>query len=211
MEDTMALVGLLGSIGSGKGTVSDILVEKHNFVKDSFAASLKDGCAQIFDWPRDLLEGDTTESREWREQCDEWWAEKLGIDNFSPRLCLQLMGTNTIRHHFHQDMWLLTLENRLRKNPDQNTVIADVRFPNEIDLIRKVGGKLVLVKRGTPPEWMTLAKYANSGDSEALSQMRTKYSHIHESEWAWIGAEVDLIIDNNGTIEDLHEKVSTII
>lgn len=207
----MALIGLLGSIGSGKGTASDILVEQYDFKKDSFAASLKDGCAQFFDWPRHLLEGDTTESRDWREQCDEWWADKLGIDNFSPRLALQLVGTEALRKNFHEDIWLLTLENRIRKNPDQDVVIADVRFPNEVEMIRRVGGKLVLIKRGAPQDWMTTAKRANSGDSEAETIMRTKYSHIHESEWAWIGTETDMVIDNCGTIEDLQEKVRQII
>jgi hypothetical protein len=207
----MALIGLLGSIGSGKGTVSDILVDNHHFVKDSFASSLKDGCAQIFDWPRDLLEGDTKESREWREQCDEWWAEKLGIEGFSPRLCLQLVGTESLRNNFHSDIWLLTLENRLRKNPDQNVVIADVRFPNEIEMVSRVGGKLILVERGDKPEWWDIAIAANNGDSAALHCMKTDFHYIHASEWAWVGANVDHIIDNNGTIDELREKVLNII
>ena len=35
------LVGVLGLISSGKGTVSDRRVEKHGYQKDSFAKSLK--------------------------------------------------------------------------------------------------------------------------------------------------------------------------
>ena len=56
------IVGLVGWIGSGKNTVANILTEKHNFNPDSFAAPLKDATAQIFNWPRKTLEGDTDHS-----------------------------------------------------------------------------------------------------------------------------------------------------
>ena len=66
------IVGICGLIGSGKGTVADILVEQ-GFTKVSFADKLKDGVSTIFGWDRSLLEGDTDESRDWREQADEFW------------------------------------------------------------------------------------------------------------------------------------------
>ena len=53
------IIGICGLIGSGKGTVADILVENHNFEKLSFADKLKDGVASVFGWDRDMLEGDT--------------------------------------------------------------------------------------------------------------------------------------------------------
>jgi hypothetical protein len=110
------IIGLVGFIGSGKGTVARHLVDNYGFRQESFAKSLKDACSNIFDWPRDLLEGDTPESRQWRELPDLWWSEKLGIKDFTPRLALQLIGTNALRDHFSQDLWFLSLENRIRKN-----------------------------------------------------------------------------------------------
>jgi len=86
------IIGFVGFIGSGKGTVADILTHKYGFNKESFANAVKDACAAIFLWDRKMLEGDTKESREWRETPDPWWSEKLGRE-FSPRLALQLMGT----------------------------------------------------------------------------------------------------------------------
>ena len=71
------IVGICGLIGSGKGTVADILVEQ-GFTKVSFADKLKDGVATIFGWDRAMLEGDTNESREWREQVDEFWTKETG-------------------------------------------------------------------------------------------------------------------------------------
>ena len=66
------IIGICGLIGSGKGSVADILVENHNFEKLSFADKLKDGVASVFSWDRDMLEGDTDRSRIWREKEDEF-------------------------------------------------------------------------------------------------------------------------------------------
>lgn len=204
------LIGILGHISAGKGVVSDNLVQNHNFKKDSFAHSLKDSCSVIFDWPRELLEGDTVESRNWREEIDPWWATKLNIDNFSPRLALQLIGTDALRNHFHPDIWLLSLENRLRQNPTNNVVIADARFPNEIEMIRRVGGKLIRVDRGEEPSWVRVATLANTGDKRAISIMETLYAGVHRSEWAWAGTKPDIIINNNGTLLDLDKQLSNL-
>ena len=66
------IIGLVGLIGSGKGTVADYLVAKHQFRNISFANHLKDAVAAVFGWPRNLLEGDTEYSRKWRDEIDEW-------------------------------------------------------------------------------------------------------------------------------------------
>lgn len=205
------IVGLLGFINSGKGTVASHLVNKNNFRQDSFATSLKDACAVMFDWPRHLLEGDTKESREWREIVDPWWSEQLGIPNFSPRLALQVIGTDALRNNFHEDIWFLTLQNRIRKNPNQHVVISDVRFPNEIKFIQEQGGVLVKINRGPAPVWYETAILANRGNSLAKEAMTKTYSSAHFSEWAWVGSKVDFELNNDGTLEFLEAQVSEVL
>lgn len=205
------IIGLLGFINSGKGTVASQLVKGYNFRQDSFASGLKDACAVIFDWPRHMLEGDTKESREWREEVDPWWSEQLDMPTFSPRLALQVVGTDVMRNNFHQDMWFLTLRNRIRKNPDQNVVISDVRFPNEIKFIQDQGGILIRVNRGPAPIWYETAILANKGNSLAKAAMAKTYSNAHLSEWAWVGSPVTAEIQNDGSVEELKEKVQTIL
>lgn len=205
------IVGLLGFINSGKGTVASQLVNEYNFRQDSFASSLKDACAAMFDWPRALLEGDTKESREWREVVDPWWSEKLNIPNFSPRYALQIMGTDVLRNHFHQDLWFITVENRIRKNPNQHVVISDVRFPNEIKFIQEQGGTLVKINRGPAPVWYETALLANRGNSLAKEAMTKTYSGAHFSEWAWVGSKIDYELNNDGSLEFLEGQVREIL
>lgn len=204
------IIGLVGFIGSGKDTVAKQFVEQ-GCVKDSFAAPLKDLCAAVFGWPRELLEGDTVESREFRETPDMFWTRKLGIDNFTPRLALQLVGTDVLRNHFSQDIWLNSLEYRIRKaNHTRCVVISDARFKNELELIKEMNGYVIWVRRGELPEWYDIAASAHTGNAVSRKIMQTRYRDVHESEWNWVGFKHDFVINNNGTLEDLAAKVSEI-
>jgi hypothetical protein len=204
------IIGICGFIGSGKDTVAKEFV-KLGCVQDSFAAPLKDMTATIFGWNRDLLEGDTVESRDFRETPDMFWTKKLGVPNFTPRLALQLLGTDIMREHFSEDIWLDSLEYRLRcKNSDAEcVVVSDARFRNELQLINDMGGKVIWVQRGELPEWFSVAKeaYHNAVNRKI---METRYADVHESEWNWAGYPADYIIKNDGSIEDLHRKILSI-
>jgi len=202
----MYLIGIVGFIGSGKDTVANKFVEA-GCIHDSFANPLKDVCASTFGWDRALLEGDSIESREFRETPDMFWTRKTGIPNFTPRLALQLLGTDVMRNHFHQDIWIDSLEYRLRRKANSKcVVISDARFRNELDLIKSLGGKIIWVQRDELPEWYETAKTAHSN---AISRkiMETKYKDVHESEWNWAGYDVDYVIKNVGTLEELYKDV----
>lgn len=202
------LIGICGFIGSGKDTVAKMFVEQ-GCVQDSFASPLKDMCASIFGWQREMLEGDTMDSREFRETPDLYWTRKLGIDNFTPRLALQLLGTDIMRTHFSQDIWLNSLEYRIRRQRQAElcVVVSDARFKNELNLIKELGGVVIHVKRSELPEWYEMAVHANNGSVTAKHTMETKYRHIHASEWKWVGFEFDYEIENTGTLADLEASV----
>jgi hypothetical protein len=200
------IIGICGFIGSGKDTIADYLVNFHEFRRDSFASTLKDAVAAVFGWDRDLLEGRTKAAREWREQVDPWWAERLGMPALTPRWVLQYWGTEVCRNGFHDDIWIASLENKLRRSGD-NIVISDCRFPNEIKAIKAQGGRIVWVQRGELPEWYDLAVESNRG---GFNHMKTAYPDVHVSETAWVGTDFDIVIDNNGNIEDLYRQVKSL-
>jgi len=202
------IIGILGLKGAGKDTIADYLVENYNYKKDSFAASLKDATAVMFNWDREMLEGNTPESRAEREVPDPYWSEKLNMQ-WSPRFALQYLGTNVLRKQFYDGIWLSSLEHRLLTNKN-DTVISDVRFPNEIKLIKEAGGVLIHVVRGIQPEWHEMAVHANNGSKDALHIMQVKYEDVHESEWAWAGTDADYTIMNNRSFEELFDDVNIV-
>jgi ABC-type uncharacterized transport system ATPase subunit len=193
------IIGLVGFIGSGKNTVADYLVSTHDFQSVSFAGHLKDAVAAIFGWPRYLLEGNTGESRIWREQSDPYWSEKLNMV-VTPRWVLQHLGTDVLRHHFADDLWIWSLEKVLRF-VSRNYVVTDVRFPNEIKMIRSLmGGEIWWVQRGMLPEWINTA----TNHPELMSSM---HPMTHSSEYAWLSYGDFKIIDNDVCLNSLYDQI----
>jgi hypothetical protein len=184
------------------------LVNFHEFRRESFASTLKDAVAAVFGWDRTMLEGRTKEAREWREQVDPWWAKRLDMPTLTPRWVLQYWGTEVCRKAFHDDIWIASLENKLRNSKD-HVVISDCRFPNEISSIKNAGGQIVWVQRGALPDWYEVAVDANRGSNIALNEL--KRLKIHASETAWVGTEFDAIIDNNSTIDKLYQQAFSLI
>ena len=184
------LIGVVGLIGSGKGTVADRLEQKHGFRKDSFAKSLKDAVSSMFNWDREMLEGKTESSRHWREQPDKFWSKRFGKD-VTPRWVLQHFGTEVMRQNMHDAIWIDSCLMRYKGEP---TVVADTRFQNELKMIKKSGGSLILVKRGELP---------------SREEMEAK--GVHQSEWDWMGWNFDIVIENNGSKDDLFSQVDELI
>lgn len=212
------IIGVAGWINSGKGTAGDWFVNERGYSKDSFANSLKDCLASIFNWDRNLLEGSSKESRIWREKPDEWWETRLNWKNhpgsiygerFTPRVAMQYIGTQLFRNSFEDNIWVNSLESRLL-NKDK-IVITDCRFKNELDVIKRNGGLTIWVVRGELPEWYDIASKANNGDDIAINTMISKYSHIHESEWKWVGYNFDHIVYNDGSLMDFYNTMENIL
>jgi rhodanese-related sulfurtransferase len=201
------IIGICGFIGSGKDTAADYLVNFHEFQRESFAATLKDAVASVFGWNRELLEGRTKHSREWREQRDDWWSHRLDM-HITPRWILQNWGTNVLRQHFHDDIWIASLENKLRQSQN-NIVISDCRFPNEILALRRQGGQVIWIQRGHLPVWYENAVLANQGDIYANEYLVE--NNIHPSETSWVGTKFDHIVDNNGSIESLYNQLKNLV
>ena len=190
------IIGIAGLIGSGKDTVANHLINEHGFKRIKFADKLKDGVAAIFEWPRDLLEGDTDESRQWRETPDEFWSKELGFD-VTPRYVLQKFGTE-VRDGFHVHTWTILLKKTILDNPHTNYVIPDVRFPHEDTIIKELGGEMWRVSRGEDPEWFT----------DYVEENITP-KHVHPSEWKWAKIDFNMVLRNDGTIQDLYNRIDT--
>lgn len=201
----MQNIAFVGFKSSGKNTAADALVPL-GYVPFSFADALKDALATIFCWDRKLLEGITRESRIWREKVDQWWAKKLEIPDFTPRWAMQNFGTEIMRRHFHEQIWVYNVERRIMLLDNQPFVLIDARFPNEIMMAKHHDGKVIRIKRGLDPVWMDEAATGNWYSTPDHKQ-RMKDLGVHESEYAWIGCDLDTTIENDGSIALLQERV----
>lgn len=189
------IIGICGLIGSGKGTVADHLINQHNFQKISFADKLKDAVAEMFEWPRHMLEGVTPQSRDWRERPDAFWSNELD-SLITPRYVLQVFGTECMRQGFYDGIWVSLVKKKIQENPTTNWVIPDTRFPNEVDMIKSIDGQVWCIQRGQNPQWF---------DDYKLNGIEPK--DVHASEWAWANSSFDRVIENNASMGKLHQKI----
>lgn len=125
------LIGLHGRAGCGKDTVADYLIgiTSRSSKKIAFADPLYDGINAMFGWDRTELNS----NRELKEGIDP-------VLKISPRVALQTMG-HTFRE-LSPGFWLRVLESRYQrlKNNCSLVVVTDIRYDDEADLIRGLGG-----------------------------------------------------------------------
>jgi len=202
MTNYPRIISLSGLQGSGKDTVADILCERYGYTRISFAASLKDAVAAVFCWDREMLEGRTAEARAAREQVDEWWSDRLQMQGLTPRRVLQEWGTDVLRNNFHADIWVASLERQLMTAPDNTRfVITDCRFPNELNVLRRLGASIWWIHRGAFPDWWSIAVAGNVPPG----------IHISEVLWVPIAIHHGIEINNNGTLADLSCRIKNLL
>lgn len=211
------IVALNGTIGSGKDTFSDVFIN-NGWKRVSFAGTLKDAVSVIFGWNREMLEGSTPEARKIREEIDPYWSAKFGKD-ITPRYILQYFGTDVLRSHLHNDIWINSLERQILQLDSDKIIVTDCRFPNELNMIRSNNGIVIEIQR-ILPEWYD---FCSGFNIEYHSNKKTNPNYIvpatpadifgiHPSEYEWIGINnPDYIVKNNTTISDLEEKAYLIM
>jgi len=146
------------------------------------------------------------------------------LEKITVRQALQWIGTDLFRDKFHPDTWCNALFADYKINytsaetPKKsgvftvpNWIITDTRFPNEVEAVKKRGGLNIRMERSklNRNRFGPILKI-----EEGVTQQMTMvdFSEEHESETAldsytgW-----DEVIDNNGSIEDLIEKIKQII
>lgn len=177
----LPIVGIHGKAVSGKDTVADQLVREFAAAKESFAAPLYKGLAVMLDIPVADLQRRAT-----KEEPIEW------LDR-SPRFLLQTLGTEWGRDLVGWDVWVRALHRRCEQVEavwedngylPRAWVISDVRFEDEAAFVREHGVLIHLVRDGAPP--------VNGHVSELGVEFR---------------ADVDLVLENNGTLDDLAAAV----
>jgi hypothetical protein len=198
--DTIAhapVIGLIGQAGSGKTAVRNILCMNIGVLKPlSFATPLKNMTYRLIESA--LPKNWHTSVADYLSSPELKNAPIPFLLNLTPRQLMQTLGTEWGRNTVHQDLWVALAAQRVERFITSTfagtalgpkVVFDDVRFQNEADMIRTFGGVIVRVYRPDNP---------NAIDK----------SHASEQEASSL--EADLVLVNDGTLEDLVAKVSAI-
>ena len=196
------IIGLTGAAGSGKDSVADILVAEHGFQRIAFAGCLYEEVSTAFNVPVDCLKiRETKEKLSFRlslGHCMDGDFARVVRDirhggnrpighssiPYSPRQILQWWGTEYRRAQC-KTYWIDKVRDRILScATEQDWVVTDVRFQNEADLVQELGGQLGLVLR--------------PGVEPVVN---------HVSEEFWQTCSPDIVIENDGTIDDLMADV----
>lgn len=130
----MSIIGISGKIGAGKDTLAAAIIKSDKrFVQKSFAFKLK----QIVS----IISGTSIEdnlSQEGKKKVSK-------IFNLSLGEMQQIIGTRVFRDNFDEQVWIKALFSDYNHETDY-WVISDVRFKNEANFVKQMGGLLVRIE-----------------------------------------------------------------
>ena len=171
-------IALSGLKRSGKDTIGSYLIQNYGCKRFAFADEVKRLARELF--PEEFVQND------------------------KPVDLLQWLG-NTMRQR-NPDVWINRLSTKilLTKDPVPNLVVTDVRYPNEVQALKKLG--FIIVKVQVPVE-------VSVERCKATEVNFTEELLLHESEQLAQSNEqyYDYIIDNTGTLEELYRKVEEMV
>jgi hypothetical protein len=177
----MHLIGIHGKARCGKDTCAAYLVKYHGFIRQAFADPLKRAAQHIFG---------LTDEQTWEDGYKEVVIDYWGM---SPRQMFQKLGTEAGRNVFGQGLWIRRWAKFYSEFGDvANIVVPDVRFDNEADLIRGLGGKVIL---------LTSSRGNNLDDS----------AKAHASEAGIVVKPGDIPLANNSSYQSLYAKIDQVI
>lgn len=145
------IIGISGRMGTGKDTLADMILKlKPEFEKKAFADKLKEIANLLTGIP---IEKFNSQSFKLENMPKEWDWFNDPQDPMKVREFLQSLGTDAIREGLHDDAWVIALMAQYKiEEPNEilpNWVVADIRFPNEAEAIRKKDGILIRINKKT--------------------------------------------------------------
>ena len=197
------LIGITGRAGVGKDEVGRIIQElEPGWEIKKFAGKLKQICGILCGVHPIKFE-------------DQEFKKQMSPFGMSYRELLQMVGTEGMRDTIDSDVWVKALfaefiedqPNPILPPEEPKWIVTDVRFPNEADAIKERGGYLIKVIR---MEWVSW-----KDEQSGYTYHTVKYDPFekeHPSESAMDNYEgIDAYLDNNGTLEELEDKVKVIL
>ncbi|MFH0840647.1 MAG: AAA family ATPase [bacterium] len=178
---TKIILGVVGQISSGKGAVSEYLQTKYNANVYGFSTSL-----------RDIL-------------------ERLHL----PIVRENLAGLSTIiRKQFGNDLMSRVLAEDIKQDTNKLIVVEGVRRKDDLEHIKILPNfKLIRVIADEKTRYERLTKRSQNNDDQTktFEEFLNDEKAEADQEIPKIMEEAELELDNNGTLEELHQQIDKII
>jgi hypothetical protein len=126
------IIGISGKLGSGKSFIAKQIISRlseYNFKEKSFADNLKKIVSILTG-----IDIKKITTREIKQKYLHEWDMTVGE-------MFQKLGTDCIRNHLNNNAWIISTFSKYTE--EQNWIISDVRFINEADYVKKLGGILI--------------------------------------------------------------------
>lgn len=181
----LEIIGLTGKKFHGKDTAANIIAKysTSNVIRLSFAQPIKQALSFIHVIPMDYFNDPDLKEK----PLPDW-------NGRTPRELAQWLGTDIYRNMFDRNIWIKNMELRIKKylNSEMDTLIliTDVRFEDEAEFVKNIGGNIWKIDR---------------------SQIIPISSDFHESEDGISDNMVDIFFDNNRDIGFLEEQIKSFI
>lgn len=182
LRQRVEVIGISGWARAGKDTSADYLVDNYGYTKMSFAAPMKEALYKLN--PKITIDG--VVSTPIRIGVDVYGWDDLKTHGPEVRELLQRFGTEVGREMWGEDFWVDAAIDKIEDG--SKVVFADVRFPNEADAIKSLGGEVWRVER-----------------------IGVGAANDHISEHALDEYKFDKVVENSYNIEALHQKIEGII
>ena len=174
------ILGLSGWARNGKDTVADHLISKYGYERISFAAPMKEALYRLN--PKITI--NNVVSTPIRIGVDIYGWDDLKTHGPEVRELLQRFGTEVGREMFGEDFWVNAAIDSIEDG--SKVIVSDVRYPNEADAIKKLGGEV----------WRVVRPGFGAANG-------------HASEHALNNYKFDYILDNNSGMELLYDSVDS--
>jgi type IV secretory pathway VirB4 component len=185
------IIGICGPKGSGKDTIAEyILRNKQNYRQIAFADPIKKALMEIFSWDGSYFYTDK------KNKIDK----KYGI---SPRVAMTTLGTEwgqfilckkgeLFKETIGRKIWVYKTISEIERNKKYNYIISDVRFPHEVEEIRKHNGIIIKIEKS----------------KDKLRFIEKIF--IHKSERYFDAIKADFVVNNNSSKKELFEQIDRI-
>ncbi len=140
------IIGVGGQKRAGKNTVAEAMAEEYG------GSNIREACLESFAAPiknmlQYLFRNEVSPALFTDDRCKTSLVHITDDFSLSVRTMLQLVGTDCFRDKIHPDFWVYRAINNIKHNNLEVIIFTDLRFKNELDIIKKLGGVTVYVER----------------------------------------------------------------